>query len=239
MKKLFLSPLFAGLFVVFGLAVYYGVSYALRFAFGPFDIEKIGATEVLTYVFYGIAGGVLFCLGSDYLHTEKRKTYQALCFLWLVALLREMGIQHWLTQHDSTAIKIRFFTNPNNPLYEKIISATLILLVVGVIGWLLVKYLKKMVVGFFKFQSVYWTIATFGALGVLTQITDRLPANYVKATREHLSEPILFALKIFEEGGESLLPLVFAVGLVQFHFILGKTTCQNADESTNTAPGSV
>ena len=239
MKKLFLSPLFAGLFVVFCMVLYYALSYAFRLKYGAFDIEKIGVTEVLTYLFYAIAGGVLLYLHKDFLHTPKQNTYFALCFLWLVALLREMGIQHWLTQHDSTAIKIRFFTNPNNPLHEKIITATLVLLVVGVIAYLLIKYFKKMIVGFFKFQTIAWTIATFGGLGIVTQLADRFPANYVKSTGEHLTEPVRFALKIFEEGGESLLPLIFAIGLWQFHFILRKKASQIDDGSKDIVQGSV
>ena len=239
MKKWFLSPLFAGIFVVLMLGLYYSISYFIRTTYGIFDIEKSGATEALTYLFYGFTGGVMACLYQDYLHTPKQKTYFALCFLWLGALLREMGVQHWLTTHDSTAIKIRFFTNPSNPLYEKIISAVLVLTVLSVIAYLLIKYLKQMIIGFFKFQTLYWTIATFGSIGILTQIADRLPANYVKATGKHLSEPLCFALKIFEEGGESLLPLICAIGFVQFHFILHKMPYQNGDESTNTAQDSV
>ena len=85
---------------------------------------------------------------------------------------------------------------------------------------------------------LYWTIATFGVLGILTQLADRLPSKYSKITGITLEEPVRFALKIFEEGGESLLPLVFAIGLLQFHFILRKKIFQNADESTNTVPDS-
>ena len=95
-----------------------------------------------------------------------------------------------------------------------------------------------MILGFFKFQTLYWTIATFGGVGILTQIADRFPAHYVKATETHLAEPIRFALKILEEGGESLLPLIFAIGLLQFHLILRKTTSQNADESKDIAQDS-
>ena len=222
MKKLFLSPLFASFFIVVMLGIYYAVSYFIRQNYGIFDIEKSGATEVLTYVFYGFAGGVLLCLYNDYHHTPRQNTYFALAFLWLAALLREMGIQHWLTQHDTTAIKIRFFTNPNNPLHEKIISATIVLLVLSIVLYLLIKYLRKMIVGFFKFQTIYWTIFFFGVLGALTQMADRFPSKYTKITGEHLTEASRFALKIFEEGGESLLPLLFAIGLCQFHFIRRK-----------------
>ena len=236
MKKFFLSPLFAACFVVVTLILYYLISYIVRAHVGIFDIEEAGATEVLTYVFYGFAAGVVLCLYQDHIHTARQTTYFALLFLWLTALLREMGIQHWLTTHDTTAIKIRFFTNPNNPLYEKIISALVVLAVVCVALYLLIKYLKKIIVGFFKFQTIYWTIGTFGALGVLTQIIDRFPANYAKATGQHLTEPIRFALKIFEEGGESLLPLLFTIAFVQFHFILCKKISRNGDGSKDTDP---
>lgn len=235
MKKFFLSPLFAGIFVVIVLAVCYLAAYTARMYFGVFDVEKIGVTEVLTYLFYGFAAGVVLCLYKDHVKTPRQTTYFALCFLWLAALLREMGIQHWLTQHDTTAIKLRFFTNPNNPLHEKIISAGLVLLVLSVVTYLMVKYFKKMVFGFFKFQTIYWTIATFGVLGVTTQFIDRLPSNYVKMTGTHLGEPVRFVLKIFEEFGESLLPLLFAIAFIQFHFILRKKTSQSVCESTGIA----
>ena len=235
MKKFFLSPFFTGVFVIICLALYYGISYLCRLKFGVFDIEKVGATEFLTYLFYGIAGVVLICVSSDYWHTPRQNTYFALCFLWLVALLREMGVQHWLAVNDSTAIKINYFKNAAVPLYSKILVAFLVGVVIATAAYLLIKYFKQMVIGFFKLQPLYWTIATFAGMGILTQIADRLPAKYVKATGDHLSEPVRFALKIFEEGGESLLPLLFAIGLLQFHVILRKTTFQSADESTNTA----
>ena len=239
MKKLFLSPLFASFFVIFAMGLYYAFSYTFRFKYGVFDIEKTGVTEILTYAFYAVAGGALLFLHKDFIHSPKQGTYFALFFLWLAALLREMGIQHWLTQHDSTAIKIRFFTNPNNPLHEKIISAAVIFLVIGVILYLLCKYLKKMIVGFFKLQTLYWTIATFGGVGIITQFADRFPANYTKKMGAPLTEPIRFALKILEEGGESLLPLIFAIGLLQFHFIFRKKISQTDGESKDTVLDSV
>ena len=239
MKKLFLSPLFAGFFVIMCLAIYYGASYFIRTRYGIFDIEKSGATEVLTYVFYGFAGGILLCLGTDYINTPRCNTYFAFCFLWLSTLLREMGIQHWIAINDTTAIKINYFKNPNVPLYGKIISACIIGAVLFAILYLLIKYTKKIIVGLWKYQTIYWTVATFGILGLLTQLADRFPSKYNKITGTPLEEPARFALKIFEEGGESLLPLIFAIGLIQFHLILRKTTYQIDDEPINTVRDSV
>lgn len=131
-----------------------------------------------------------------------------------------MGIQHWLTTHDSVVTKTRFFLNPANPLYEKIIAGTLMLLVIGVFAWVIIKNFKTLVNGFFKLQTIPWTVAVFGAVGVITQIVDRIPANYAKATGVLLEEPAMFALTILEEYGETLLPLLFVIGLVQYHIML-------------------
>ena len=79
-----------------------------------------------------------------------------------------------------------------------------------------------MVLGFFKLNPLYWTIATFGVWGFITQVADRFNSNYAKITGERLSEPALFFVTIIEEGGESLLPLLFIIALLQFHLQLKK-----------------
>lgn len=60
------------------------------------------------------------------------------------------------------------------------------------------------------------TIIVFVILAILTQIADQYPAIYYKEFGFSLSEHLLFILKIFEEGGESLLPLLFGIGIYQF-----------------------
>ena len=232
MKKLFLSPLFSIFFTIICMALYYGISYVFRLKYGVFDIEDLGITDALTNLFYGIAFGIVICLYTDFTTSAQKHTYGALLFLWFFTLLREMGLQHWLAVNDSTAIKIRYFTNPSVPLYAKTISILVILSVVLVISYLLWKHLKQMIIGFFKLVPMYWTIASFGALGLATQIADRFPAHYHKITGQGLQEPSRFALKILEEGGESILPLLFAVAFIQYH--LSKKTYQNADVSTAT-----
>ena len=209
------------------MALYFIIYYVIRARIGVFDVEKIGITETLTYLFYGLGGGIAFMLYDDYLNTPRQKTYYYLCFLWFCALLREMGVQHWLTTHDTTAIKLRFFTNPNNPLYEKVITLLLLLIVARVVIYLLYHYAKPVISGFFKMQPTSWSVAIFGIWVGITQFADRLPAEYEKAMDAELSEPVRFALKILEEGGESLLPLLFAAAMLQFHFLLLK---ENSDE---------
>lgn len=220
--KIFLSPFFTGLFILSAMAAYFILCYALRARLGVFDVERIGLTETLTYLFYGLGGGIVFMLYEDHLNTPRQKTYYYMCFLWFCALLREMGVQHWLTTHDTTAIKIRFFTNPNNPLYEKVFTFILLLIVVRVVICLLYRYAKPVVSGFLKMHPVHWSVVSFSIWVAVTQIADRFPSKYEKATGVDLFEPVRFFLKILEEGGESLLPLIFAIAMLQFHFLLQK-----------------
>lgn len=79
---------------------------------------------------------------------------------------------------------------------------------------MLYKNFKKLVSGFIKFQTVPWMVVVFSVLAVITQIADRFPANYFKTVGVNLSENITF-LKILEEGGESLLSLLLAIGILQ------------------------
>ena len=222
LKRFFMNPFFAFSSVVLLMALYFIVCYFLRFLYGPYDLDKSGATDALTYLFYGMSFSVLICFYKDYMGTSRQKTYLGLIFLWFVALLREMGAQHWLAINDTTAIKLNYFKNPAVPFYGKMISAIVILTVVSVIAYVFFKNFKKMVRGFFKLDPMYWTIATFGGLGIFTQVADRLNSNLAKYTGERLSEPALFFVTIIEEGGESLLPLVFIIALVQFHLQLKK-----------------
>ena len=219
-RKIFMRPWFAGLAVAVLMALYFGVCYFMRGRYGIYELDKVGATDALTYLFFGMAFSVLMCFYKDYMHTPRQSTYFGLIFLWFITLLREMGAQHWLAINDSTAIKIKYFKNPAVPFYGKVIAAVVILTVVSVIAFLFYKNFKKMVKGFFKFNPLYWTIATFGGWGWITQIADRLNSNYAKYTGQRLSEPALFFVTIIEEGGESLLPILFIIALVQCHLQL-------------------
>lgn len=55
-----------------------------------------------------------------------------------------------------------------------------------------------MVSGFFKLEPLYWTMATFGGVGVATQFADHFPSYCVKFTGKRLDEPLLFCSKRFD-----------------------------------------
>ena len=216
-KNIILSRQFSVFFVLFALFAYFIISYCFSLKYGFFDIEEVGITEILTYLFYGVGFGIIISYEQILSKEETRKNFYELIFLWAVALLREMGIQHWLTTHDTVVTKIRFFTNATNPLYEKIIAAFLFFIVIYVLLSLLVRNFKYCIKGLtMKIKPTCITIAVFIILAILTQIADRYPAIYYKECGIKLSEHILFILKIFEEGGESILPLLFGIGIYQY-----------------------
>jgi hypothetical protein len=232
LKTAFLSPFFAPIFTI-GLWMFFiGIGYLIRAIIGPYDVELNWVTEEGTYVAYALSFVTLFMVAKDYLKTPLQNTYLAIATLWTALLLREMGIQHWLTKHDTTAIKIRFFTNPNNPLHEKIITIALLALVGSVAIYLLVKYCRKLFAGFFKLDMTCWTIASFAGAAILSQLADRFPSRWAKMHNgARLEEPVLFFSKLFEETGEILLPVLFSVALWQCYVKLRTPELQDAESN--------
>lgn len=219
MKKIINSPKFAVIFLCISMALYFSICFICRSLWGTFDIEEIGATEISTYLFYGIGAIIISVCAKDFFSDKsKLKSFIAIGFLYITMILRDMGAQHWLTSHDTTVTKIRFFTNPANPLYEKIIAAAVMLGILVILLYVFLKHIKPFIKGLFKFEPVSWTTLTLFIWTIITQITDRFPAEYLKATGVALTEPITFTLKILEEGGESLLPLLIAIAFLQYHY---------------------
>ena len=119
MKKFFLSPYFSPVFYV----VLWGLMLAVVFTFFPqqkFAITVDGQIiDIITYIGYALMLITMLYLCRDF--KDKILCFGIYFILGVAALLREAGIQHHLTNSDTTPFKSRFFLNPNNPLSEKII----------------------------------------------------------------------------------------------------------------------
>ncbi len=220
MRKMFLNPLFAPVVTAVFIAAFFGI-------YVPLGVEAIfnlstGGLEYITAAAYSVPFAVLlFCL-KDFKTREQKETVFLSVFLLIAAAFREAGIQHWMTSTDTTAFKLRFFTNPNNPLGEKIMAGTLLFVVGTVIVLLLVRYTPKIIKGFFKFNPMYWTICTLGGTGILGKISDRFPGNWRKENGD-LPPDMMALFTLGEETAEAVLPLLFALALWQFH-LLRKTS---------------
>lgn len=217
MSRMLLFPLIAPLFVLLFVTVIF-----LSVGFLPADsIFHFSDTllDKYTYLAYTVTFLVMILVRHDYKTETEKNSFLLFGFLFFCALLREAGIQHWLTTTDTTAFKLTFFRNPHNPLSEKIISAYILFIVASVIIILLCHYLPKIIKGFFKFNPLYWTVCTFGCTGILCKIADRLPSNIRKMTGIEMDPQIHAWIELLEETTESCLPLLFALGLIQFHLM--------------------
>ena len=220
MKKCFLSPLFAPImaillmFVLGLMAVYFRANGVNTF----FDDGYF--CDTVTYTFYFAVFFALLLFFGDF--KGKCLTWGVLLFLDIAAILREAGIQHWLTTTDTTAIKLRFFTNPKNPLSEKIVAGILILIVISAILYLIIKYAPRIWLGFWKKEPMYWSICTLCGMGVVSKIADRFHGNWFKYTGEHLSDEAYFFSIMIEETSEASLPLMALIALMQWHLIKGE-----------------
>lgn len=217
MKKYLLSPLFSPLFMVIFM-LFLGTAAFWSFSAGYttfFEDEQ--TCDILTYASYGLALIVALCLYKDFDTPTLKKNYFLFLILWGCALLREAGVQHWLTTTDTTAFKIRFFTNPNNPINEKIVAGAIGLAVIGTILYLVIKYTPWIWKKFFTGNPIAWTLWVFAGALVIGKFADRFPAHYKKAVGVPMTELSDFACKWIEEGTEATLPLLFAIALIQFH----------------------
>ena len=175
-----------------------------------------GFTDVATYFLYDSAFFAFAIFARDFYKIGKMKDFCAFVALLAVCLLREMGAQHWLTTTDTTAIKIRFFTNPNNPLSEKIVAGLVIIAVVVIIAYILVKYAIPFVKGFFRLDPISWGVATLGTFGLSAKIVDRMHSKFWSK----MGEQVESYASVLEETLEAMIPFSAVLILIQFHFIL-------------------
>ncbi len=224
MKKYLVSPLFAP--VCFSLVWLFWMCCIFVFQYDklPLLLDETGLLEQLTdFAYLPLLLTYIFIAKFFLTNTEKRNDFIIFVLLGVSAFLREKGIQHWLTSHDTTAFKSRFFLNPNNPLSEKIIAGSILLLFFVLIAYLAVKYTKHLITSFFKMNPTTWSIATLCTLGVFGKFVDRFPSNYKRSYGISLPEELRLNLNIVEETSELFLPLIAAFIFWQYWLIQKKS----------------
>lgn len=180
--------------------------------------EVWGPTDWATYVCYLILFSALFVYRTDFRTKSEKNVWIIFCFFAGAAFLREAGIQHWLTFTDSTAFKLRFFTNPDNPFSEKIIAFLCLFSISGLFIYTMFLYLIPSFKGLFLKMPGSWTIITLLSTGAVCKFVDRLPSNLKKAGIVLDRDGTLFGVcQICEETMEMMLPVLAVIALMQFH----------------------
>lgn len=218
MKKIFLSPFFAPVFYT----VLWGALLAVVLLFFPeqkFAITTDGQIiDIVTYTGYALMLVTMLCMCRDF--KDKISTWVIYFLLGIAALLREAGIQHHLTNSDSTPFKSRFFLNPNNPLSEKIIYGAVLLVIFGALIYLAIKYTKHLIVSFFKLNTITWSIATFCTVLVFAKFADRFPSNLRHSKGlDELPRSFIDIWSLLEESSEMFLPYLVIIIFAQYHLL--------------------
>lgn len=218
MRKFFISFYSAPVTVLLVLLLSYILAFSLFSGQLTNFTEEGGPVDIITYCCYFALFAALFFYRHDFQTKEEKRAHKIFCFWAVTAFLREAGIQHWLTTTDSTAFKIRFFTNPNNPLCEKILAFALLALVGVMFIYSMYLYLIPAFKGFFRKMTGSWSVITFLSAGALSKIVDRLPGNLRKHGLDLDRSGIIFGVcQICEETLETCLPILAIVMLIQFH----------------------
>ena len=187
-----------------------------------------GPNDIATYFFYGVLLVSLIVFRKDFANKKAKRLHALFCFFTVAAVLREAGIQHWLASRDTTAMKLRFFTNPDNPIGEKILSGLIILSFAAVFVYTLWTTLPGVFRGFFKMNPLYWSIMTFLADGFVSKVVDRVPGN-LRKWGVLLDLEWYTACKVVEETMETCLPVLAIYALWQYHTL--KSAERAADAS--------
>jgi hypothetical protein len=118
-----------------------------------------------------------------------------------------------------TPFKMKFLTNPGNPLGDRLIVAACFAVVIVLCAGTLLYFLRRLLAGLFKLHPVCWSLGFFGGTVILIQFTDRLPSVLRKEFGVRISDHLHALTTALEEGQELLLPLFIVIAVLQAHFI--------------------
>jgi len=231
MKKIFTSPFFTP--VAFSVLWASLVAVVLIF----FPEQKFAITEdgeiidIITNIGYVLMIASMLFFAKDF--SDKTTSWGIYLFLGIAAFLREGGIQHHLSKTDSTPFKSRFFLNPDNPLSEKIIFGLILLVVLGAIAYLLIKYSKHLITSFFKLDTLTWSTAVFCTVLVCSKFADRFPSKWRKLHNDiALPTEQIEVWSLLEESLEMFLPYLIITVFAQHHFLIAdKKTAKKTSKS--------
>lgn len=217
MKNYIASPLFTPIAVL----ILWPLLMSLIFVFCHDSLNEVikegHFIEQLTYFCYFLLFAAFILFHKPFMkNRSSRIDFAIFVFFGFAALLREMGIQHMLTSHDTTAFKSRFFLNPNNPWSEKIAAGLILLVFLAAVIFVAVKYGRYLINSFFKMNPTTWSIATLCTLGVFCKFIDRFPSNYRRYYGEPLPRALQDTFEIVEETSEVFLPVAAVLILWQY-----------------------
>ena len=191
-----------------------------------FDADGASPIESATIGFFYLLIGLIWLVPA--MRPSKRATFWKfdVSLVALIAICRELD-WHKMLVHASdlpgathgTAFKMRFITNPANPLSDRILVVLFFVVFFAVLGGTLIVFLPRLFKGLFKLHPVCWSIGFLGGTGILVNIFDRTPSILRKKFDTVLTPPTEALMTAFEEGMELLLPIFAMVAILQAYRI--------------------
>jgi len=148
--------------------------------------------------------------------------------LSVIAIIRETDIHKMLfariwpdvvNSFPGTVFKMRFLRADSVPLMPKLFVLAFFVAFFVAAAIPLLRYFIPLVKGFFKFEPVAWSAATFGCVSVFVLTIDRLPANLRDWGVVNLKAPGheagLALCKGLEEGAEMIMASLALLALLQ------------------------
>lgn len=195
--------------------------------------DSFAPVEWMTLPLFGLIIPLVWLCPPQSGSTCRQCTWSALwSLLGAMAIVRETDIHKilfakiWPDVNESftgTVFKMRFLTSGDVPFLPKLFVFLVFAAFFAATILPLLKYFIPLVKGFFKFEPVAWSAATFGVVSTFVLMIDRLPASLRKWGVVNLKEPgyeaWLALCKSLEEGAEMIMAYLALLALLQSYLL--------------------
>ncbi|MFA7174239.1 MAG: hypothetical protein WC340_12680 [Kiritimatiellia bacterium] len=197
-----------------------------------FDMQGHSPVEFATIVLFFFQMAFFWVLPPVSLKPLKGKLLMAnFSVITFIAICREMdwhkamiNVSEVVDATTGTPFKMRFLTNPANPLADRLLVLFSFVAVITICGVTLLWYIRPLLKGLFKFHPVCWSVAFLGGSVILINIFDRAGSVLNKHFDFVMSPQQQSLFTVFEEGQELLLPLIVIIAIIQSHFIYNRAS---------------
>ena len=202
--------------------------------------EGLSPVEWMTLPLFALIVPLVWLCPPQSGPTRRQVAWAALwSLLGIIAIIRETDIHKMLFSNiwpdiastfSGTVFKMRFLKAGDIPLMPKIFVLAFFIVFFAAAVLPLLRYFIPLVKGFFRFEPVAWSAATFGAVSTFVLVIDRLPANLRDWGVVNLKAPGheagLALCKGLEEGAEMIMASLALLALLQAYliFVQGRET---------------
>ena len=201
-----------------------------------FDHENGSPVERATVCFLCFQIGLMWLVPPMRASRKRAFLLADFSLISAIAICRKLDLHKLLITASNlpgattgTPFKLKFLTNPCNPLADRLVVAACFALAIALCGGTLLYFLRRLLKGLFRLHPACWSIAFVGGTAILCQIADRIPANLRHSFGVHLNPSQFAFASVMEEGQETLLPLFIILAILQAHFIYNSDPADSAD----------